>query len=134
MEKEFLDNLLVIIKADTLIWKMLEKSTFEGDNEFIISSIGPDNKTKLKIKFTDDKINYLKVTNSDLKIDNLLFRTKFPEQLGAIGPILYKKFKNDFEELNKKIEMSEDEKWSKLSQTFDLQTVRDEKLNKILDK
>jgi hypothetical protein len=134
MEKLFLDNLVILVKSESLLWTLMNKSPFDGDNEFSISSLGPDNKTRLEIKFTDGRINFIKVVNKDLKIDKLLFRTNFPDQLETIGNILFIKFKGQFDELNKKLEMSEDEKWSKLSQTFDVQTIRDIKLDTILKK
>jgi hypothetical protein len=134
MEKLFLDNLVILVKNESLSWVLMNKSVFDGDNEFSISSLGPDNKTKLEIKFTDGKINFIKVVNKDLKIDKLLFRTSLPDQLETIGNILFIKFKGQFDELNKKLEMSEDEKWNKLSQTFDVKTIRDIKLDTILKK
>lgn len=133
MEGKFLDNLVLLVKNNSLMWKIEPKTSLDSDGEYKISCLGPDNKTLLLVKFEKDKISFIKVTNKELKIDSLLFKNKFP-QISIIEPILYNLFKDKFNELNKKEEESEEEKWNKLTQTFDIQSIRDIKLEDILKK
>jgi len=134
MEEAFLGNLVLLVQKNSLNWKLTPKNSFDKEDESSISTIGPDNKTFLTIKFKKDEINFIKVANKDLGIDKLLFRSEFEDYFILIEVVLYPQFKSQIDLLLKKEERSEEEKWNQLTQTFDIQNIREIKLDNILGK
>lgn len=83
---EFLNNVVILVKKDYLVWSLLNKSILGGEDEFILSSIGPDDETKLEVRFTNNRIHHLKVTNKN----SHLFISNYPEQLSILKYLMDK--------------------------------------------